>query len=478
MRIGQKTGVLLLALCALLAGCKDDVATAGSSALQEKDGVRVKADTFAVQSALGLCEALSLTPDSFLLGECDTRFGTIKADILTQLACPEGFVYPSQETAVVDSVCLFLYYNSWYGDGQAPIGITAYEMDRSTLDYNDRYPSDTALAAFCSLEDSTRIAAVSRVVVASEPTDSVYSSALGKYVPFVRMKLTDAFAERFFRIRSFASQEEFEKEFKGLYITTDFGGGTVLYVSDITMAVYYHFTYSQGDTGRDTTLTDVKAFYANSEVKQVNRYLYPDREEVMNRLKTVQDTNYIVSPANIYTRLTVRMDSVLGRIEDRLGDSQDYRVYVNRANLTVDVLYDADKSSARPRDNWDTPASYMLLVKEEYMERFFAKNELPSDTAAILGTLTVTTDSLANVSYSYSYDLSTLLTNQLRAEEPVDVVTFVLVPVTVTTSGSSSSTISSVRQLQTLSATCIRSADNPVDPMDIEMVYSAFNKGW
>ena len=122
----------------------------------------------------------------------------------------------------------------------------------------------------------------------------------------------------------------------------------------------------------------------------------------------------------------------------------------------------------------------MLLIKEDYMETFFAKNHLPSDTAALLATLTATTDSLANVSYTYSYDLSTLLTNQLRSSEPAEQVTFVLVPVEVTTTAtsSSSSAVSSVKQLQTISATCIRSADNPVDPMDIEMVYSAFNKGW
>lgn len=476
MKTRHITGVLLAVLCVVLAGCKDDTATAGSSALQDKDGIRVKADTFAVQSALGMCEALSLTPDSFLLGECDTHFGTIKADILTQLACPEGFEYPAQETAGVDSVCLFLYYNSWYGDGKAPIGITVYEMDRSTLNYNDRYPSDTALATFCSMADSTHISEMSRIVVATAPTDSVYSSTLGKYVPYIRIKLTDAFAQRFFKIRDFASQEEFQQQFKGLYITTDFGGGTVLYVSDISMAVYYHFDYPIGASGADSTLTDVKAFYANSEVKQLNRYLYPDREDVLRQLDMVQDTNFVVSPANIYTRLTIRMDSVLGRIEERLGDSQGYRVYVNRADLTVDVLYNADKTSARPRDNWDTPANYMLLVKEEYMETFFAKNHLPSDTAAILGTLTATTDSLANVSYSYTYDLSALLTHQLRSEEPMDAVTFVLVPVAITTAGTSSSTISSVKQLQTISATCIRSADNPIDPMNIEMVYSAFNK--
>ena len=69
---------------------------AGSSILAEKDEIKVKADTFGVRSSLDSCAAITLTPDSFLLGECDTHFGTMKADILTQLACPEGYKYPSE----------------------------------------------------------------------------------------------------------------------------------------------------------------------------------------------------------------------------------------------------------------------------------------------------------------------------------------------------------------------------------------------
>lgn len=459
-------------------GCENDATNAGESSLRNEDRIYVKADTFAVQSMLGACSAISVAPDSFLLGECDTHFGTLQADILTQLACPVGFEYPSASTAEVDSICLFLYYNNWYGDGKAPLGVTVYEMDRATLYYDNRYPSDTTLSSFCSMDESVHIAPVSRIVFASEPTDTVYSSSLGKYVPYIRLKLSDGFAQRFFQIRDFSSQESFNEAFKGLYIKSDFGAGTILYVTNISMAVYYHFTYPQAYTGKDTILTDVKAFYANSEVRQINRYIYPNRQQIINQLDQVRDTNFIVAPANIYTRLSVRMDSIFNRMEDRLGDPEGYRVYVNRANLKVDVLYN-NETSSRPRDNWDTPANYMLLIKESSFESFFAKNELPSDTVAILGTLTAATDSLANVTYSYSYDLSGLLTNQLRMKERTDRLDFLLVPVSVKTSSSSSSsttTITAVRPLQSISATCIRSASNPDDPMDIEMVYSGFNK--
>lgn len=474
MKSSNITFILFFICFSVLAGCKNDVLNAGASALDQEDEIRVKSDTFSVASSLQKCAAISLTPDSFLLGECDTHFGTIKADILAQLACPEDNEYPSVQHLEVDSVVLYLYYENWYGDGRAPLGISVYEMDKATLDYDSRYPSDTTLSTFCSLTEDTRISERSHIVIAQEPKDSVYISE-AKYMPCVHIKLTDKFAQRFFQIKDFSSQEAFNQLFKGLYIVSDFGGSTMLYVKNINMAVYYHFSLPRHNQP-DTIVNDFKAFYANSEVRQVNRYIYPQREDVLTELLQKADTNYIISPANIYTRLSVRMDSVRQQIKKQLGENTDeYRVYVNRANLRIDVLYNSENTSSRPRDQWDIPASYMLLVQEEKMESFFAKNELPSDTLAILSNLVTEVDTLGNMSYYYSYDLSTLFTQQLRTKTEESELKFLLVPVAVGTA-SGTTTITSVKPLQTISVTHIRSANNSTQPMDIELVYSGFNR--
>ncbi|MBR5854931.1 MAG: DUF4270 domain-containing protein [Paludibacteraceae bacterium] len=473
MKLNNLIYTTLFIYLAFFASCQNDALNAGASALDREDEIRVESDTFSVLSSLQKCSALQLTPDSFLLGECDTHFGTIKADILTQLACPEGYEYPYSDKAEVDSVVLHLYYQNWYGDGKSPLGISVYEIDKSTLQYDSRYPSDTTISTFCSLTDSTRISEHSHITFAGVPTDSVYSSD-NLYIPRISIKLTDAFAKRFFAIKDFSSQETFNQLFKGLYIVSDFGGSTVLYVKDIYMSVYYHFP-SHRQNQQDSIIHDVKTFYANSEVRQINRYIYPDRDQVLLELQQRTDTNYIISPANIYTRLSLQMDSVYQQIENQLGDTSTYRVYVNRANLTIDVLY-SDSISSRPRDQWDSPAAYMLLVQENKMEDFFANNELPSDTLAILSSLVATTDTLGNISYYYSYDLSALLTKQLRSDNKQEELSFLLVPVAVDAESSSSSNITSVKPLQTISTTHIRSAQNSVQPMDLELIYSGFNK--
>jgi hypothetical protein len=258
-----------------------------------------------------------------------------------------------------------------------------------------------------------------------------------------------------------------------LYIRTDFGGSNVLYVNDITMTVFYHFTLSRPQMN-DTVINDTRAFYANEEVRQVNRFTYPNRESILQQYSQEKDINYIVSPANIYTELSIQMDSIYNRINQELADTTTYRVYINKADLTLDVIY-SDSITDRPRDNWDTPASHMMLIQKEEMNKFFSTNKAPSDSVAIIATLSASTDSLNNISYKYTYDLSDFLTKQIRSEHRVDQMTFVLVPVAVT-SNTSTGAILSVKPSQTISATCIRSANDTIKPMDIEVVYTGFSK--
>jgi hypothetical protein len=284
--------------------------------------------------------------------------------------------------------------------------------------------------------------------------------------------LSKEFAKRFFEIKDFSSQKAFNELFKGLYIRTDFGGSNILYITDMSMVVYYHFTMVRPNMN-DTVINDTRAFYANEEVRQVNRYSYPDRHFILNKYSQIADTNYIVSPANIYTELSVRIDSIYNRIQSNIGDTTAYRMYVNKADLIVDVLY-SDSTTGRPRDNWDKPAAHMMLIQKENMNTFFSKNEMPSDSVAIIATLTASKDSLDNISYQYTYDLSKLLTTHIRNKQQADKLTFVLVPVAVQTSNTG--VVQSVKPLQTISATRIRSANNPDLPMDIEMVYSGFSK--
>ncbi len=221
----------------------------------------------------------------------------------------------------------------------------------------------------------------------------------------------------------------------------------------------------------------MKGFYANTEVRQINRYeLINTQLDILEALE--DEVDFVVSPAYIFTRLRIPMKQMAESILRDLGDK---RAYVNRARLDVEVINVLEEEANKyERDYWARPSTNMLLIKEDAIERFFTTNELPSDSCALLEAITSRTDSLEETHYYYSYDLSKLLTQQLRNKDNAkalpDTLDMVLVPVDVTTTtvSSSTTTITAVKHKQTISATAIRSANIEDDPMRLEVVYSGF----
>lgn len=470
-------GVLMAIACCWTA-CKNDVASAGQAVLDEDDAIIVLVDTFPITSGIDSCEAIISQADSFLLGEVETDYGLLRSSILTQLACPTGYRYP--DNAVVDSICLFMYYSSWIGDAYSPLAINAYLMDRNTFRYTGTYPTDINIADYCSKEKT--ILANYSIVVASEKMDSVMNDN-GVYIPVLRMRVNDEFQDYFWSMKSFTDQNDFNQKFKGLLIETSFGSSTMLNVSDIALGVYYHFKYERipGDPTSDTTVSDMKAFYANSEVRTVNHLAYPDKKEWIDKLKQDSDSyNYIIAPAGAYTRITFPMarisDSIMQHMTEIIDGElvETKRPYVNKAEVRIDVTnkYTGSESD-KTRNDWLQPSSYMLLIRESSMKRFFENKELPSDTCALLSALVQSTDAAGDAIYYYTFDLSDFLTNQLRQASNDTDLKMMLVPVSVSiaTNGSTSA-YSGVKQLQSMSATKIRSAKNG---MQFEIVYSGFS---
>lgn len=458
---------LLAVLLTSFSSCKDDVVSAGSAVLESKDSVIVRADTFSLASSLVRGGSVTATPDSFMLGELDSKYGHLHADLLTQLACPVGFSYP--EGAVLDSVYLFLYYRYAQGDENSPLAINVYAMDRGTFSYSEPLRSDTAISHFCSLEDSTCMLDHPAVITAKRYTDSTYYSATGGYLPTITLRLNEKWAQKVFAANDFSSQEAFNQLFGGIYITTEFGGATLLSIMDVNMGIYYHFPYVRA--GVDTIVEeDMKGLYANREVRQLNRYIW--QESDLEALEKNTDTTFIISPAHIYTQLSFPMASMKETITQSLGTR---RAYVNRARLSLPVLnYYDGIDSKRTRDNWAQPAENMLLIRKSDLELFFSDNIELSDSIAMYATLEASTDTLDVTTYSYEFDLSTILTKQLR-EDRFETLDMLLVPVTVsTTTTTSSYTITDIEYNQSLTATEIYSAQHPTYKLELEVVYSGF----
>jgi len=493
---------ILVALpCLCLWGCKDDIAAAGAGALSGDDSVRVCADTLTGITAFTTDPdsldgfVITQTPDSFLLGECNTKeWATIKADLMTQFACPEGFVFPpdlsESDTTQIDSIALLMTYSSWFAEGNSPLRISVYELDKATFQYTGVYSSNEDIYTYWSGDrEKTHIVKEDQVVVAAQPKDSVYSSSSESYIPAIRFKMSEKFVKKMNYMKSslhqFPTQKEFNEHFlKGLYITTTSGASTALYIGNITIAMYYHYYYEDAPgSGIHTKVDHVKYLYANNEVRQVNRYAFPYRSTVVKKLKTEEDSvNYVISPAYVYTTIKMPMisyvDTILQALTTEQGDT--LQPYINKAMMRVDVLNKENTSTTA--DKWADPASDMLLIRKDSLKSFFSRNTLPTTDYCILSTLTQGVDDDYHSFYYYEFDVSTLLYNEVHkrmSHTPAEDLEMVMIPVNVeySTTSSSETYVSKVKINQAVTYT--RLGKDPLDtsckkPWNIDVVFSGF----
>lgn len=443
--------------------CSDDALTdMGSSIQPVGDKIDVYADTFHLASDDYFVPFMYSKPDSFLLGTFyDTKYGTVVGDILAQVEHPQGHEYPAG--TVFDSVRLVMYYDSWFGDNYSPMQINVYEMNKSTFNYTEKYKTNLNPADYT---DKSELIG-KKSITAVDATGTMEDNA-------VVIKLSNSFLQRFTNINAdtYSSESKFQDFFGGVYINTAFGSATMLTINQLSIDLHYHYTYTvKGSNNQDSTVIvkQTVPFPANKWVRQVNRIQHPDSAQIKANLQLPanQGIHYISTPANIYTRVKLPVKRIAQSM-----DTNGKMLNINSGTLRVDVL-DVDESDlAQPY------IGMILLVRESSMNRFFSKDELPSDTVAVLGTIAYeTNDETDEVNYYYQFELSALLSAEIKAAKEngtalPDFESFMLVPVLV--GSDSNGTTTSVVEEYTMSAMTLCGASHPTRPMRFSVVYSGF----
>ena len=450
---------LLFFVSLFVFSCSDTLTDIGSGIQPSSDQIKVGTDTFHVTTETVPVDFMYSRPDSFLLGTYyDSKFGSTQAEILAQVNCPVGYKFPP--LSVPDSASIYLVYTTWFGDKYAPMDVNIYEMNQGTFSYTSLYPTnlDPTVYSDRSLKLAERIFSAKDVVTSRADTTSI------------KFKMSTSFVNRFFNSTDFSSTDNFLKDFKGIYITANYGASSLLNISQINLRYYSHYTYTTKNIHGGDSVATVKStldFPANTEVRQVNRFLHPDRATVVHPADSV---SYVASPVNLHTRVGIPLLRIKQKMDLGIANK---KLTINSAILKVEAT----------NINVDTvhapTVKYMLLIKESSMDRFFNNKELPSDTCAILAahSMSLVVNSTTLYEDYYKFSLSTLIANELKIAKqngkvPVDQIPMRLIPVLVTMDASSN--ITAVKQDYLMSAVTIRSAKNAYSPMRINVVYSGF----
>jgi hypothetical protein len=271
----------------------------------------------------------------------------------------------------------------------------------------------------------------------------------------------------------YRSDDAFQNFFKGLYITTDFGSATMLYLSRIEMEYYHHYTYQAPGIlpqNNDSTYTvnNIVYFPANNEVRQVNRFLHPDTTQVKNFLTSqTNQIHYISSPANVYTRIKLPLKNMQEKLE-----GNGLRLAINDATIRVDIANIDDNDLAQPL------VSNILLIKESQLDDFFINKEFPNDSSAILGTYAYSLNSDTDeYDYYYSFDIDNLITHEFKNAKtnnftlPVE-ENYLLVPVRV--KYDTSKNITEIGPQYLVNAVTICGGNHNTKPIKARVVFSGF----
>ena len=448
---------VIIAATAIVTSCKNDESV-GITIQPQEDEIIVDSDTFIIESENYYVPAISAQADSMILGEFyNETYGTTKAELLVQIAPPIDYRFPEAKyKPEPDSLVLMMYYNSWVGSAYAPLEFSIYEINKQPIDYNTQYLSNLNIGDFT---DST-ILMGKRLMTSIDLSRADSLEEDTAIMPYVRYKFDQVQLERFFNMPQevYKDEEAFLDEFKGLYITTRYGSSTLICFNQITMYLYYHYTYQTN--GKDTVVNTSIIYPSNKEVRQLNKFTHPNIEEftVCN-----DSINFIKSAAGIYPKIRIPIGEMSKRIYSKIGDKQ---LNVNAAEIIIeDIKYDTTNTYlGKP--------FYLLALTTDQFDDFLKYNTMPSatDTTAVIA-------SYSTSHKGYKLDLAYFITKHLRNKivEEDDVIEMILMPVLAETSTSTeTSTIANIKPLTQLAVSTIRSGKNEYSPMRLKILYNGF----
>ncbi len=457
---------LIVSLCLVLfaVSCDDETTNLGTKIQPNQDEILVKTDVFRLQTETLPIDQIISKPDSFLLGTyIDDIFGTTESDILTQvLIAKKGYTFMDKKKAITtpDSVVLTIGFNSFFGVNSSPMKIDVYEMNKD-LDFKKDY--NTNLDANLYADQSKPIGSMVTTVI---------NPITKKNNKSIKIKLSDDFLKRFFTTDAnvYKSQESFLKHLKGLYITSkSFGSSTILNVNSIYLTLHFHYKFLNEDE-KNNVVANYLNFPVNSEVKSVNCIKHTIRKKSAEKYDDQYD--YIVSPANYYTKINIPIK----QIKERVANIEQSKLDINGAKIKLNLL-EREKLSGETHIPY---VSDLLLVREDKMDSFFKTNQLPNDSTVWLSTLESKKISENKYKYYYSFaHLNQFVKKAIKSEGTKEYISFYLVPVTakyrIESNGyNTTRVLTEIRQDMRMHATTIFSGANKENPMVLELVYSGF----
>lgn len=465
MKIKTLLSLSVALLAVISISCDDNISSLGGNIQPDGDDIIAGGDTISVKArTVSFKDSVYARTTRGILGEyIDPLFGKIKSDYLCEFFYPKKdeseVVKPFLDNVLsIDSVFLNTGFYTFYGDSISPMGLSVYEITSPLVPF------------FFTSIDPTKYCDMTKVLGQSIFTIQNVPDTIDDGYKTLKTRLDLSLGNRIYQEwldnkDTFTSPENFKEFFKGVYVTTTFGSGSLIQTEFTEMDVHYTYKGRNKEDTADSIRTTLLRLSVTPEVVQMNRInnAFPegleDKEGEYNNQKT-----YMKTPAGLYTELTIP----LGEIIDKIGKDKT----LNAVNFVM-------KGNTEEEDklNIQRPGT-ILLINKDSLENFFYKKRLHDGISSFV----ISRSSASSTSTIYnSYDFGNIASainhyaDHYKNEANVPDLKFLMIPISISTVTNSSTGVVEVTNIYNLMNPTSAILRTEPDNMKMSIVYSKYN---
>lgn len=242
------------------------------------------------------------------------EFGGIETEYLTQMYCPQGFLFRDQPVDNrIDSAFLTLYYDGYSGYGKDLVEVAAYRLDKP-LPGNSKYSLES-ISDYYTRGESKELGRASFMAVTGTPHEG---KGTWVRIPIAREIGQDFYDKSVAGSEVFRSQAAFDQYFPGVYFRVSAGTGSVIRVVRTALTFCYRKEQmlKRRSTGKVDSLAYVPAIQELShtnEVPQLSRFANMGLSELM---APGSDYAYVKSPAGVLAEITIPTREIKKKLDE------------------------------------------------------------------------------------------------------------------------------------------------------------------
>lgn len=462
-----------LLLAALVYSCDDSTTGIGTDLIPGGDKIPANTDSYEFTTQSILADSVYARTSTAYLGRyTDEQFGEFTADFMAQFTCMDNFEFAEGITEIT-GLSLFLQYSTFFGDSLNAMRLQVDTLDKviAEKDINTFYTSVNPADYYN--EKAKPIAAKAYSAVGPSAMDTTYADSKTRILTQV-VKLPTKMGEFMYDKykedkNNYKDPSAFIKNvLKGIYVRSTHGDGTILYINNIVLRLYYDLMLESSSGKRDSLSSRYYDFAATKEVIQANHF---SNDNKLEDLVKDPDRTYIKSPAGIFTEATFPITEIYN--EHKKDTLNGVNVSFTRYN---------DKNS---KYKMGIP-QYVLMVRKKDMFSFFEENKITDSKTSFLSEY-----NSSNNTYTFT-NIAPLITycieerkkgiddaggdeKKWEAENP-DWNKVVLIPVKAETNGSTSNEIVGISNSLGMESAILKGGTNPSPDhrLKMQIFYTTF----